>query len=157
MSGKDEARQWLLLKIAECMVEPPSDRMAEKLATYNGAYQALCQWESKVAVPTKASSSEKFTLDDAKAWTGRMKNADGTTGPHWTLDQAKQIMAQRNIPGEPAQFWAAMNMIYSDYCKAIQKTAANTLDFYVDMTRAFLDDTDAVPDKIAEYFHHVVA
>lgn len=85
-----------------------------------------------------------------------MVNADGTKGPHWTLEQVKQIMAQRNIPGDPAQFWAAINMIYSDYCKAIQKTSANTLDFYVSITRAFLDDEDANPDKLKLYYDHIV-
>ena len=87
-------------------------------------------------------SNKSFTLADAEDWTSRMVNADGTKGPHWTLEQVKQIMAQRNIPGDPAQFWAAINMIYSDYCKAI--------------TRAFLDDEDANPDKLKLYYDHIV-
>ena len=99
---------------------------------------------------------KSFTLADAEDWTSHMVNADGTKGPHWTLEQVKQIMAQRNIPGDPAQFWAAINMIYSDYCKAIQKTSANTLDFYVSITRAFLDDEDANPDKLKLYYEHIV-
>ena len=119
--GETEARGWLLLKIAECMGEEPSDRMADRLATYNGAYQAICQWEGQRPRTSNLQSNKSFTLADAEDWTSRMVNADGTKGPHWTLEQVKQIMAQRNIPGDPAQFWAAINMIYSDYCKAIQK------------------------------------
>lgn len=154
--GETEARGWLLLKIAECMGEEPSDRMADRLATYNGAYQAICQWEGQRPRTSNLQSNKSFTLDDAEDWTSRMVNADGTKGPHWTLEQVKQIMAQRNIPGDPAQFWAAINMIYSDYCKAIQKTSANTLDFYVSITRAFLDDEDANPDKLKLYYDHIV-
>ncbi len=66
-------------------------------------------------------------------------------------------MSQRSIPGDAIEFWVAINLLYSDYCKAIQKTPANTLDFYVDLARAFLDDEDAVPDKLAAYYHHISA
>ena len=117
--GETEARGWLLLKIAECMGEEPSDRMADRLATYNGAYQAICQWEGQRPRTSNLQSNKSFTLADAEDWTSRMVNADGTKGPHWTLEQVKQIMAQRNIPGDPAQFWAAINMIYSDYCLSL--------------------------------------
>ena len=108
--GETEARGWLLLKIAECMGEEPSDRMADRLATYNGAYQAICQWEGQRPRTSNLQSNKSFTLADAEDWTSRMVNADGTKGPHWTLEQVKQIMAQRNIPGDPAQFWAAINI-----------------------------------------------
>ena len=46
MNGTNEAREgsreWLLLKIAECMVEPMSERTAERLSAYSGAYNAIC-------------------------------------------------------------------------------------------------------------------
>ena len=91
--GETEARGWLLLKIAECMGEEPSDRMADRLATYNGAYQAICQWEGQRPRTSNLQSNKSFTLADAEDWTSRMVNADGTKGPHWTLEQVKQIMA----------------------------------------------------------------
>lgn len=76
--GETEARGWLLLKIAECMGEEPSDRMADRLATYNGAYQAICQWEGQRPRTSNLQSNKSFTLADAEDWTSRMVNADGT-------------------------------------------------------------------------------
>ena len=35
----------------------------------------------------EATKMIEFTEDDAKAWTARMENEDGTTGPHWTMGQ----------------------------------------------------------------------
>ncbi len=82
---------------------------------------------------------------------------DGTKGPHWSFEQAKQVMAQRGIECDPAEFWAALNMIYSDYVKVAKKfNVGSNIDFYVDMAKAFLDDKDAGPDKLAKYYQYVV-
>lgn len=86
-----------------------------------------------------------------------MENEDGTKGPHWSFEQAKQVMAQRGIECDPAEFWAALNMIYSDYVKVAKKfNVGSNIDFYVDMAKAFLDDKDAGPDKLAKYYQYVV-
>ena len=67
MNGTNEAREgsreWLLLKIAECMVEPMSERTAERLSTYSGAYNAICQWEN--GKPPDSNSSKPFTQEEA--------------------------------------------------------------------------------------------
>lgn len=154
--GRQNAKDWLTLKIVECMSEPMDEKVAGRLETYNAAYNAICQWTDDAAeTPAQNRSDASFSVSDAKAWASKMRNADGTTGPHWTMDQAKQIMAQRRIQGEPAQFWAALNMIYSDYCTAIKKANANTIDFYVDMTKAFLDDEGAQDNKLARYYKYI--
>ena len=44
LPGRQNARDWLTLKIVECLSEPMDDRGAEKLAMYNTAYKALEQW-----------------------------------------------------------------------------------------------------------------
>ena len=116
MNGTNEAREgsreWLLLKIAECMVEPMSERTAERLSTYSGAYNAICQWEN--GKPPDSNSAKPFTQEEAKEWTITMQNVDGTTGPHWTMEQTNQIMTQRGINCDTAEFYATMNMVYSD-------------------------------------------
>ncbi len=58
-----------------------------------------------------------LTRDEAEEWCDSMKNADGTTGPHWSYDQATQLMTQRNLTCNPVDFWATLCMMYSDYCK----------------------------------------
>ena len=92
----------------------------------------------------------------AEDWTRRMKNEDGTTGAHWTMEQAEQVMRQHGIQCEPAEFYAALNMLYSDFCEIFKKHGVNKIDFYADMAKAWLDDKDAVSDKLSAYYEYVV-
>lgn len=163
MPGVENAKDWLTLKIVECRSEPMDFRTAEHLGVYNAAYNALCQWEEEEKKPQepeqeKAKDAGKvFTMEKARVWTKAMKNADGSQGPHWDMNQAKQIMTQRGIECDPTQFWAAINMIYSDYCGVAKKyNLGDKIDFYAELARAFLDDPDAQEDKLAKYYQFVV-
>lgn len=98
----------------------------------------------------------KLTPELAKEWTSRMKNGDGTTGAHWTMEQTKQLMQQRGINVAPVEFFAVLNSVYSDYCNVAKKHNVHNIDFYIDITKAWLDDKDAVPDKAAAYYECVV-
>lgn len=107
----------------------------------------------------KNSEGHGLTRDMAMEWTRKMQNADGTTGPHWTMEKTEEARAQRGINCEPLAFWVAMNMIYSDYAKVAEKVNANNMDFYVYMARAFLEDKDARNqggEKLARYYEYVV-
>lgn len=101
-----------------------------------------------------------FDRQMAEEWAANMENEDGTRGPHWTLDQAKQVMAQKEIGGSPLAFYVALNAMYSDYCKVAKKLGVNTVDFYACMAEAFLNDKDAVGggggEKLAAYYEAVV-
>lgn len=100
-----------------------------------------------------------FDRKMAEEWMSGLENEDGTTGPHWTLDQAKQVMAQKEIGGSPLDFFVALNAMYSDYCKVAKKLGVNTVDFYACMAEAFLNDKDAVgggAEKLAQYYKHIV-
>lgn len=100
---------------------------------------------------------KKFDQATAQEWTKGMKNADGTSGPHWTFDQAKSIMAQHNVSGiQPSEFWAVLNALYSDYCRVAKKYGVDRPDFYMEMAKAWLNDEDAVEDKAAAYFQWIV-
>lgn len=105
----------------------------------------------------ESSGYMPFTKDMADMWMKGMTNEDGSKGPHWTIEQTKQLQAQKHVDCDPIEFWAAMNMIYSDYFKAAKKFGVgNNIDFYVDMAKAFLDDKDAREDKIGRYFAYIV-
>lgn len=98
-----------------------------------------------------------FTMDMAEIWMKSLTNEDGSRGPHWTLEQAKQLQTQKNIDCDPAEFWAALNMIYSDYFKAAKKFGVGgNVDFYAEMAKAFLDDKDAREDKMSRYFAYII-
>lgn len=109
-------------------------------------------------VPGHSSSKAypKFTKELAEEWTSGMENEDGTKGPHWTLEQAKQVMAQRNIDCDPLEFWAVLNAVYSDYSALAKRHNVNSMDFYADMAKAWLSDKDAMDGKAARYFEHIV-
>lgn len=72
------------------------------------------------------------------------------------MEQTEAVRKQRGIECDPFMFYAAMNMMYSDYCKAAEKTGATSVDFYAYMAKAFLDDKDAAPNKLARYYHCIV-
>jgi len=91
MPGRQNAKDWLTLKIVECTAVPMDDRMAECLAVYNSAYNALCQWGEDSPQQEDSQETQGFTLPMAKAWTEKMENEDGTRGPHWSIEQAKQF------------------------------------------------------------------
>lgn len=109
--------------------------------------------------PRKGGAKSDMGMDEhlAKEWTAMMENEDGTKGPHWSMEQIKKVIEQRGLHGDPVEIWVAMNMMYSDYCKVAKKLGVNTMDFYAEMARAFLDDKDAgVPDKLAAYYEYIV-
>ena len=104
----------------------------------------------------ESNVSPRFDMQMAQEWTRRMQNEDGTTGPHWTIDQTNKVMEQRGVNEDPVKFWAAMNMIYSDFVNVAKKLGISNVDFYTEMTRAFLDDKDISGDKLAKYYEYVV-
>ena len=158
LPGRENAKDWLTMKIVECMANPMDEKTADKLAAYNGAYNAICQWDEDSSPKGKSGSgSGQFTMEIAKEWTKHMQNEDGTTGPHWTVEQAKQIMAQRNLSLNPAEFFTTLNMIYSDFSPIAKKHGlGGSLEFYVDMAKAFLNDKDAAPNKLSNYYNYIV-
>lgn len=103
-----------------------------------------------------SGKSEKLTREMAEEWMANLENEDGTKGPHWTLEQAKQVMAQRGIQCDPIKFWAALNAEYSDRSAVNKKYNVNNIDFYADSAMAaWIKDRDAVSDKLAAYYMHV--
>lgn len=111
------------------------------------------------AKPRKGGAKSSMGMDEniAREWTAKMENEDGTKGPHWNREQIKKVMEQRNMTGDPVEFWVAMNMMYSDYCKVAKKLGVNSVDFYAEMAKAFLEDKDTgVPDKLSAYYENIV-
>lgn len=97
-----------------------------------------------------------LSKEDAMRWVKEMENSDGTTGQHWAIEQTEAVREQLGIKCEPVEFYAAMNAMYSDYCKVAKKFGVDTPEFYAKLACAFLDDKDAVPHKLAAYYNYVV-
>lgn len=105
----------------------------------------------------RSQGAKPFDQEMAQEWVQGMKNSDGSSGAHWTLDQAKNLMAQSGVTGiQPVEFWAILNSIRSDFYRVAKKHGVDRPEFYSDMARSWLDDKDAVEDKAAAYFEYVV-
>lgn len=102
------------------------------------------------------SEGSPMTREMAEEWTRNMHNEDGTKGPHWTMEQVKQVMAQKGIKYDPVEFYAILNAMYSDYCAVMKKHNVNNIDMYVALASAWLNDSDAVPNKAAMYYECIV-
>lgn len=104
----------------------------------------------------ETKSAPIMTKDLAEKWVKSMQNSDGITGEHWTLEQIKNLIKQRNLDLDPVKLWAAMNAEYSDRYAVNRKHGVDSLDFYLDSAIAFwLKDKDAVADKEAAYYTFV--
>lgn len=101
------------------------------------------------------SEEEEFTPEIAKEWVKKMHNEDGTMGEHWNMEQVKKLMTQRGIQHNPAEVYAIMNALYSDYCKVLKKYGMNSPELYLDLTMAFLNDKDAKPGKAYNYYEYI--
>lgn len=101
-------------------------------------------------------SGGEITKEKAQKWTKHMKNSDGSTGAHWDFAQTKALGEKLGINVDPVEFYVAANMMYSDYCGVAKKFGLDTADFYGHMAKAFLEDKDAAPDKLKNYFEEVV-
>lgn len=84
-----------------------------------------------------------------------MQNADGTRGPHFSMEKAKEVMKQYNVDCDPTEFWVVINSLYSDYDQALKKNNASTLELYACLAKAWIEDQDAVPDKASAYYTYV--
>lgn len=83
----------------------------------------------------------KLSNEDIKMWEKEMKNADGTKGKHFEMQQIEQVAKQMNIKFDeyrPETLCAIVNMMYSDYCKVL----GNDMMIYVKLAKAFLEDDD---------------
>lgn len=101
-----------------------------------------------------AGAEEYPKMDERTAmeWVHSMHNEDGTKSPHWTMDQIKQTIKQKGLNLDPVEAFAIMNALYSDYDPVLKKHGVSTIDMYVDMTKAWLMDKDAVPNKAMAYY-----
>lgn len=99
-----------------------------------------------------------ITAAIAQKWVANMKNSDGTKGERWPIEKTTEVMRAKGIEhiSEPL-FYAVMNMLYSDYAKTVKKYGLDTsVDFWTDMTKAWIWDDDVRENKTSLYYEYVV-
>lgn len=93
-----------------------------------------------------------FDEETAREWVSKMNPA-----AKWDLAQTTAVMQARGYSHRPCEFWAVMNMLYSDYGKMLAKYNADKPEVYADMADAWLTDPDARPHKVGRYYRDIVA
>lgn len=99
----------------------------------------------------RTGGHEKVDEHKAMEWTRKMKNPDGSSGPHFPPPVAEQLRAAHAPKCDKWEFMVALNMMYADYSEVAKKFSADKPEFYVCMAKAFLEDPDAGEGKLAKY------
>lgn len=96
-----------------------------------------------------------LTRDKAMEWVQGMEGEGGADGETWTFEEIEEIAKKNGIPKQEkklVELYAVMNMLASDYYKVAEEFDVLTDEFFVCMAKAFINDKDAVPDKVAMYY-----
>ena len=134
-------------RLHELMERPATLGNVEEVRLYAKTIRAL----------EKLECGETFTKEDALYWVEHMENSDGTTGAQWTMDETSAMAKSMGVYLPACIWFAAVNMMRSDYCMVVRKHGVDKPEFYADMAQAFLLDKDAgePEEKISAYYHCV--
>lgn len=101
-----------------------------------------------------------LSYEDAEKWVDSMKNADGSKGGVWDIEEIEKFLKERGMKKDPVDVWAGMNALYSDLCEVMGKyyhTTDKDMNFWLEAACAFwLEDDDAVEDKLSVYYDCIV-
>lgn len=150
-------KEKLEAELFECFGNPVSDRYAAHTDSMLNYWLTVCKVEEKMA----HGGVKLITPDDAKEWSAKMVNEDGTMGGHWTIEQTSSVANSYGVKFEHITDYdwnVTMNMMYSDYCHVAKRFGVDTPEFYACMAKAFLFDKDGPgpKEKLSAYYHCVV-
>lgn len=102
-----------------------------------------------------------FDEEHARKAVMKMENEDGTRGPHWSLEETTTLANQYGIAlgskFNRYDWFVALNMVYSDYCKVLMSiTGSNNTKHYVEFAKAWLNDKDIEDGKMWYYYVYVM-
>ena len=72
-------------------------------------------------------------------------------GEHWDMETVKQVLRDNNLKFEVSDFYLVLNSVYNDYCSIF----GEEVETYIKLAKNWLDDKDAVEDKVYVYFTHI--
>lgn len=96
----------------------------------------------------EAINGPHFDEEHARYAVEGMENEDGTKGPHWTVEETTSVANQMgiNLKSEKHNKWdwyVAMNMIYSDYYKAVVAMTGSATQRSIDAVNLNLTQMNA--------------
>jgi hypothetical protein len=93
------------------------------------------------------ANGKKLTEEMAIEWVKAML----PVGVHWDMDDTVSAMKQMGYNCDKLSFWVVANMMYNDYYNIVKDDEELALRLAHD----WLDDEDAVDDKLYEYWKHI--
>lgn len=110
----------------------------------------------------EAINGPHFDEEHARYAVEDMENEDGSKGPHWTVEETTSIANQMgiNLKSEKHNKWdwyVAMNMIYSDFYKAVvAMTGGTNIKHFAELTKAWICDKDISEGKMWHYYVYLM-
>lgn len=108
----------------------------------------------------RANSEMYLSKSDISQWKQMLQNADGTDGPHFTLEKIRRAADSHGIKYDKfdeKELYMTANMLYSDLCEALRSFIPPDREAiaYTKMAEAFLCDDDGPhgSTKLALYYH----
>ena len=130
---------------------------------YGGDQRQAVQAGGTFWMMPNRNSGEKLDRMTAERWVRGMRNEDSArpSGGKWTMEELKPMAQKFGIDTDPEseeflEFWVMTNAMYSDYCGVAKKFNITSPEFYGMMAKAWRDDKDAMPNKTALYYEHIV-
>lgn len=106
---------------------------------------------------------KKLTDEEKQNWLDMLQNEDGTVGETFSKDEARAIAKKVGAKFDnytEEDFALVLNLVYSDYCNAIEKAGIDTdnLMLYGHMALSWLEDSDSYKpeEHIARYWKYIV-
>ena len=107
-------------------------------------YDEDCYKEYKMKLYEMAYGDE-LTRDMAEEIVRKMKPA----GQRWSIEDTEKIQRDYNIQGiRPEDFFVVMNQAFNDF----RNVFGDNIENYIRYTEAFIQDEDAVENKVFKYF-----
>lgn len=98
---------------------------------------------------------------DYSLWGNSLHNEDGTKGWHWSIAETTEVGKNAGVVFEnisEKDWHMALNMAYSDYSKIAKKYGIDNVNFYIDIAKQFLWDSDTIQgkEKLDKYYKYIV-
>lgn len=105
----------------------------------------------------------RLSDEDIRNWEKKLRNADGTKGKHFDMEQVEKEAHKLGIRFDEyseKEFCMTMNMLYSDFCETFKPyyTPEKEAFEYAKKAQAWLEDDDGPPpaEKLALYYYCIV-
>lgn len=140
------------------------DKLATALEKHEGSLleKGFTILKSELAANMyEAINGPHFDEEHAHYAVEGMENEDGTKGPHWTVEETTSVANQMgiNLKSEKHNKWdwfVAMNMIYSDFYKAVvAMTGSANTKYFAELAKAWLCDKDISEGKMWHYYVYI--